>query len=727
MSIHEMSEIHNQNSQPGPVLHDGPIFESPEPPTAASVMSESKSAQKMPSNASASVIADTPVRKATHQPTTFQGKDPQLRGEPEKKILGITQFQSTYSGNRTYDYEEKYAPDPLGDQAKPNAHVWKVYLDESESYDEDMLRSFRDTMMLCWSFMGFTFLQAALFSGVVTTLLVQTCQAFQPDYALVTTLLLTEQIQLLRAAGNVSTINSVPSSLNVQQAAAASNADIWINALFIASLSLSLATALLSVLVKQWLQAYASVIQGGSAMERALLRQFRIIGLEKWKVSEIIGVLPLILHASLAAFFVGLAFFVRQLNHSFLWIVVAIGTITFGTYLGSIILPAIWIQCPYRITVLFVPAQYLLWLGKVVKYLFRSVQYCWREWRDPDTDSNPPTFPHASANSLRDAERQVINVTGGPKQWKSTTTTQTIGKAISWLYTLESNTSIMNIATQSVFGIMKDLKADLYLDSSRVYADMSLPIPSMFDGALDCLLEHAGIDLPTLTDRQKQNEEIYLELVDGLLQSKPNLLKEPQSQKLTTGGHLETVKFILQYGVDVNAMGGFRDCALAAAAYDGRIEVVEDLLNHGADPAAHNYILCHAVHGGLEIVKLLLAKRAVLQFQGKRALQIASRDGQSDIVKLLIEKGVNPKHTLQTACRSGQLEVVRVLVENGVDLDALGGEWGIALQAAFSGDKSEIVEFLIESGPDVKTRSGNSTPLLLAIRKGHKEIWGHSV
>ncbi|KAJ7586307.1 hypothetical protein C8J56DRAFT_762463, partial [Mycena floridula] len=199
------------------------------------------------------------------------------------------------------DYEEKYAPDPKGHQVGPNAHVWKVYLDESESYDEDMLRSFRDTIDALLVF-------AALFSGVVITLLVQTSQAFQPDYAHITTLLLIEQIQLLRAAGNMSAINAVPSSLDGQQAAE-TNTDIWINALFIASLSLSLATALLSVLIKQWLQAYSSVTQG-SAMERALIRQFRITGFENWKVPEIIGVLPLILHASLAAFFVGLALFV---------------------------------------------------------------------------------------------------------------------------------------------------------------------------------------------------------------------------------------------------------------------------------------------------------------------------------------------------------------------------------------------------------------------------------
>ncbi|KAJ7595753.1 hypothetical protein C8J56DRAFT_775671, partial [Mycena floridula] len=128
-----------------------------------------------------------------------------------------------------------------------NARVWKVYLDESESYDEDMLRSFRDTIDALLVF-------AALFSGVVTTLLVQTSQALQPDYALLTTLLLTEQNKLLRAAGNASAINGVSLSPTSEQLGAGTNTDIWINALFIASLSLSLATALLSVLVKQWLQ-----------------------------------------------------------------------------------------------------------------------------------------------------------------------------------------------------------------------------------------------------------------------------------------------------------------------------------------------------------------------------------------------------------------------------------------------------------------------------------------
>ncbi|KIK54353.1 hypothetical protein GYMLUDRAFT_142411, partial [Collybiopsis luxurians FD-317 M1] len=51
---------------------------------------------------------------------------------------------------------------------------WKVYLDETESHDEDMLKGFRDTIDTLLVF-------AALFSAVVTSFIIQTSQALQPD------------------------------------------------------------------------------------------------------------------------------------------------------------------------------------------------------------------------------------------------------------------------------------------------------------------------------------------------------------------------------------------------------------------------------------------------------------------------------------------------------------------------------------------------------------------
>lgn len=64
-----------------------------------------------------------------------------------------------------------------------------------------------------------------------------------------------EQVQLLRAAGNITEIMNVTrSGIASPTTTTHSKADVWVNALFFTSLALTMATALLSVLIKQWLQ-----------------------------------------------------------------------------------------------------------------------------------------------------------------------------------------------------------------------------------------------------------------------------------------------------------------------------------------------------------------------------------------------------------------------------------------------------------------------------------------
>ncbi|KAJ7724692.1 hypothetical protein B0H14DRAFT_559422 [Mycena olivaceomarginata] len=110
---------------------------------------------------------------------------------------------------------------------------------------------------------------------------------------------------------------------------------------------LSLTTALLAVLAKQWLRQYSSFI-AGSARERALIRQFRYASFDKWGVQLIIGFLPAILHLSLFLFMAGLAVFLYALNHTMATVVASIAGCLLGTYIMTIVLPILAIGCPYR-------------------------------------------------------------------------------------------------------------------------------------------------------------------------------------------------------------------------------------------------------------------------------------------------------------------------------------------------------------------------------------------
>ncbi|KAH8831812.1 hypothetical protein DL96DRAFT_1524757, partial [Flagelloscypha sp. PMI_526] len=256
--------------------------------------------------------------------TLSKQKKPNDGHEPPKKVLYVpvsdnigevearrlfnllSQFDSVKStSGKSYNYEEKYPEDAPGQELGPDARVFKVYNEVAEEYDRDMIRGFRDTLDSLLIF-------ASLFSAVITTLVVQTAQALPTDQSVITNHLLVDIATLLRANGNATVLAAIPPTSFGPDTSTFKTTDVWINGLFFASLSLSLATALLSVLAKQWLQAYTAVISG-PAKEIALIRHLRFRGLEKWKMHEIIGTLPLILHASLALFFAGLVVFVRTL------------------------------------------------------------------------------------------------------------------------------------------------------------------------------------------------------------------------------------------------------------------------------------------------------------------------------------------------------------------------------------------------------------------------------
>ncbi|KAK7456363.1 hypothetical protein VKT23_010610 [Stygiomarasmius scandens] len=602
----------------------------------------------------------------TQQPTRQQTTAPPMpekgNKEDQGRFFSIPRYQPTYTGGRSYNYEEKYAPDSLGEEFSDNARVWKVYLDEAENYDDDMLKGFRDTIDSLLVF-------AALFSAVVTTFVIKTIEALEPDFgqitAQVTATFMQEQIQILRAAGNITAINIIPSSTINLDGVPASSKDLWINGLFFASLSLSLATALISVLVKQWLQAYTS-LSSGNAKERAMIRQFRFSGFENWGMQGIIGGLPLILHASLGLFLVGLALYVSQLHSSLCWIVVVITLLSFIMYFGSIILPLIWIKCPYRIPILFMLLRYIVSFSLSV----------WRKVHtNIETDSNNES-QESLPYSLKDTELQYLR--------KGDNRHYVLADSLHWLCTLESNKSIQRIATQTLNGIFHT--AHEY-NQSHVFNDPTIPI---YVVKLDFpLMARIAWDSFGNTENTYDNQ-IWPSLISLWYKILPDydsgakfqLVKEcqPSLWDAAYKGHLGVIKFLIEKGADVNAVGGFYGTALQAAASQGHLDVVKFLVEKGAD--------VNAVGG-----------------EYGTALQAAASQRHLDVVKFLHEKGADVNAVggyfgtaLLAVAFLGHLDVVKLLVEKGADVNAVGGEYGTALEAAQKGNEYHIAEFLQSKG-----------------------------
>lgn len=125
----------------------------------------------------------------------------------------------------------------------------------------------------------------------------------------------------------------------------------------------------------------------------------------------------------------------------------------------------------------------------------------------------------------------------------------------------------------------------------------------------------------------------------------------------------------------------------------------------------------------------------------KEAIIVAARSGKLDLLRCLVDAGVNLKtrfpcgNLLAYAVGPGNSAIVRYLLERGADANEAEKLMGATplMQASFSGDDGEVAEALVEAGADVNRPasvrfSSNSppvngvTPLMCAARFAALEI-----
>lgn len=172
--------------------------------------------------------------------------------------------------------------------------------------------------------------------------------------------------------------------------------------------------------------------------------------------------------------------------------------------------------------------------------------------------------------------------------------------------------------------------------------------------------------------------------------------------------YVEIFKLLLENGGDLKTQN-FE--VLENVIGWGRPDIVKLLLEKGADPAAQDSraLVRAVIHGNIEIVKLLLDNGAdprALDFQNLiTAFTYSNRLGNTEIFKLFMQKGIDSDVALVVAATIGDIEILKVLLEAGVDPKARNSE---ALIAAARKRHIEIFKILLGQGADPKARDSDA-------------------
>ncbi|RPD59576.1 hypothetical protein L227DRAFT_487550, partial [Lentinus tigrinus ALCF2SS1-6] len=214
---------------------------------------------------------------------------------------------------------------------------WLSYAHHMREYDEAMVRAWKEEVDTLLVFAG-------LFSGIVTAFNIEAYRLLQADSSQISIQLLQLISQQLAQGSNVTSTTSMQTAQTIFKLPTQS---IRINASWFSSLICALFSALMCIMVKQWLREYLSM-PPPSPRHNVRFRQHRYDGLVAWGVPEIMAVLPILLEFSLLLFLVGLIDFLFQLQCTVAAIATCLVALALLFYVVTTIAPVFSMHCPYK-------------------------------------------------------------------------------------------------------------------------------------------------------------------------------------------------------------------------------------------------------------------------------------------------------------------------------------------------------------------------------------------
>ncbi|KAL1692557.1 hypothetical protein GGG16DRAFT_51253 [Schizophyllum commune] len=174
---------------------------------------------------------------------------------------------------------------------------------------------------------------AGLFSGVATAFIIESYRWLleEPDD------LSAEYLRQILAVLSNSTIPTIPQVSG--RPSLPNDVVTLINSLWFTSLTLSLSSALVCIVSKQWLREYQRDA-GRSHITNLSVRQVKYQGLTRWYVSAIITSIPLLLQAALFIFLIGVVYLLWHIQPIVAGIVSGLALFVAVFFIATTVLPA---------------------------------------------------------------------------------------------------------------------------------------------------------------------------------------------------------------------------------------------------------------------------------------------------------------------------------------------------------------------------------------------------
>ena len=241
--------------------------------------------------------------------------------------------------------------DTIPIQEDHRARFYESYRKVAGEYDKGFLKKHDDDLTTTLIFVSTTHsfqqliltrVQAGLFSAVTSAFAIQLDSQLQPDPNEETAALLRV---ILYKIDNSTFGKNIPA---LQQWSGPPRAIVQVQTLLFASLIVSLFSAFLAMLGKQWLNRYESIDIRGSAVERSHDRQRKLNGIIVWYFNHVMESLPLMLQAGLLLLGCALSRYLWEVNTIVASVVLSVTSFGAFFYLFILIAGTVSESCPYQ-------------------------------------------------------------------------------------------------------------------------------------------------------------------------------------------------------------------------------------------------------------------------------------------------------------------------------------------------------------------------------------------